>query len=47
MYEYIWAFDFKKKLETNPVMKKINDSLETVLPLEPRDAFYGGRTEAF
>ncbi|XP_045197429.2 uncharacterized protein LOC123552109 [Mercenaria mercenaria] len=46
-YECIWECDFKKKLESNPTMKEYIDSLEIALPLEPRDAFHGGRTEAF
>ncbi|XP_053392146.1 uncharacterized protein LOC128554858 [Mercenaria mercenaria] len=45
-YECIWECDFKK-LESNPTMKEYIDSLEIALPLQPRDAFHGGRTEAF
>ncbi|XP_060558044.1 uncharacterized protein LOC132718360 [Ruditapes philippinarum] len=47
IYECIWECDFKQKLESNPIMKKYTESLEIVSPLEPRDAFHGGRTEAF
>ncbi|XP_060588537.1 uncharacterized protein LOC132743952 [Ruditapes philippinarum] len=47
IYECIWECDFRKKLESNPIMKKYIESLEIVPPLEPRDAFHGGRTEAF
>jgi hypothetical protein len=47
IYKCIWECDFKQKLESNPIMKKYIESLEIVSPLEPRDAFHGGRTEAF
>jgi len=47
VYECIWECDFKKLLESRPAMTEHIQSLEIVPPLEPRDAFYGGRTEAF
>ena len=46
-YECIWECEFKSELLGNSDMKQYIDSLESVTPLEPRDAFYGGRTEAF
>ena len=46
-YICIWECQFKKELETDVTMKHYIESLELVTPLEPRDAFYGGRTEAF
>ncbi|XP_053390895.1 uncharacterized protein LOC128553745 [Mercenaria mercenaria] len=48
-YKYVckWEWDFKQELENNPTMKQYIQSLEIVTPLEPRDAFFGGRTEAF
>ena len=47
VYESFWECDFKSELKTNPSMKAFIESLEIITPLEPRDAFYGGRTEAF
>ena len=46
-YVCIWECEFKKELESNAAMKNYIDKLEFVTPLVPRDAFYGGRTEAF
>lgn len=46
-YECIWECDFKSELKSNVAMRQYIESLEIVTPLEPRDAFYGGRTEAF
>ena len=46
-YRYIWEADFDKQCHENPAMKSFIDKLELVTPLEPRDAFYGGRTEAY
>lgn len=46
-YTTLWECDFKEQLRTNESMKKHIDSLEIVTPLEPRDAFFRGRTEAF
>lgn len=47
VYECIWECSFKSQLKTNTAMRENIDSLEIVTPLEPRDSFYGGRTEAF
>lgn len=46
-YMSIWECEFKHQLETNMAMKQYIQSLDFVSPLEPRDAFFGGRTEAF
>ncbi|XP_052815380.1 uncharacterized protein LOC128242318 [Mya arenaria] len=46
-YTALWECEFKQQLQVNDTMKKFLDNLEIVTPLEPRDAFYGGRTEAF
>ena len=46
-YVSIWECDFNRELKKDPDMKQYVDSLEIVNPLEPRDAFFGGRTEAF
>ncbi|MCW4344201.1 MAG: hypothetical protein N0E48_12745 [Candidatus Thiodiazotropha endolucinida] len=46
-YVCIWECQFKKELESNPAMKEYIQRLDFVEPLEPRDAFYGGRTESF
>ena len=48
-YTYIcmWECDFKRQLAKNAGMKTYINALEIAQPLEPRDAFYGERTEAF
>lgn len=46
-YACKWECDFKHDMENNAAMKQYIQSLDFVSPLEPRDAFYGGRTEAF
>jgi hypothetical protein len=46
-YTALWECEYRKQLQSNETMKKYIDSLEIVTPLEPRDAFFGGRTEAF
>lgn len=46
-YHSIWECDFKQQLENDQAMKIYVDALEIVSPLEPREAFYGGRTEGF
>ncbi|XP_037915062.1 uncharacterized protein LOC119653974 [Hermetia illucens] len=47
--EYIWECDFKDFLKRNPAVdKQITEDLAYfTLPLTPRDAVYGGRTEVF
>lgn len=44
--EEIWECDFKKNLRRNPDMKRYVDQLTIHEPLNPRDAFYGGRNNA-
>ena len=46
-YKCIWECQFKSELENNVIMKRFVENLGLVIPLAPRDAFYGGRTEAF
>ena len=46
-YKCIWESDFDEQLNTDPEMKAYIEQVDIVTPLEPRDAFYGGRTEAF
>ena len=48
-YRYVckWECDFDREIKENPLVKEFMESIEMVTPLEPRDAFYGGRTEAF
>lgn len=48
-YRYIckWECDFKREIDENVELRQYITSLELVFPLEPRDAFYGGRTEGF
>lgn len=47
-YEVIekWECDFKEEKKTNPQLKAVLKNLEMVPPLNPREAFYGGRTGA-
>ena len=48
-YTYVekWECEFKKDLEKCAELREYVESLEIIAPLEPRDAFYGGRTEGF
>ena len=48
-YKYIckWECDFKRESEESTELKTFVKTLEFVKPLEPREAFYGGRTEGF
>lgn len=46
-YRSMWECDFKKETETSTDLQEFMRSLDIILPLEPRDAFYGGRTEGF
>ena len=47
VYNCIWECDFDKDVANDPNLKAFTEGLEISTPLEPRDAFYGGRTEAF
>ena len=44
--EVKWECEFKQELTTNPEMKSFVESLKFDTPLEPRHAFFGGRTNA-
>ena len=44
--EEIWECDVKRELEVNPEMKTYFNNFQIAEPLEPRHAFYGGRTNA-
>lgn len=41
-----WECEFKKEKKINPELQAFLKELELVSPLNPRDAFYGGRTGA-
>ena len=42
----IWTCDIERQLATEPEMKDFFDNFEISEPLEPRHAFFGGRTNA-
>ena len=42
----MWECELDKKLMGDEEMKRYFDEYEIVDPLNPRDAFYGGRTNA-
>ena len=42
----IWEHQINQQLKDNAEMKAYFDNFQVVKPLEPRDAFYGGRTNA-
>ena len=44
--EQIWGCEFKKEIEGNEEMKQFMEDHGFVDPLQPRDAFFGGRTNA-
>lgn len=44
--ESIWECDFEKQMKANPAMKDYIDSINLQEKINPRDAFYGGRTNA-
>ena len=41
-----WGCELKKDLEEDEEFKQFFDQYEIIDPLQPRDAFYGGRTNA-
>ena len=41
-----WDHEFRKELKTNPVLRGFVQTLDIEERLEPRDAFFGGRTNA-
>ena len=44
--EQKWGCELAKEMEENEEMKRFFEEYELVDPLQPRDAFYGGRTNA-
>ena len=42
----MWECDLVKEMEHNEDMRRYFEEYEMVDPLQPRDAFYGGRTNA-
>ena len=44
--EQLWECKLREELEKNEEMKNHFEEHEIVDPLQPRDAFYGGRTNA-
>ena len=46
-YKSIWESDFDMECQENPHMKAYINQLNIITRLEPRDAFFGGRTEAY
>ena len=44
--EQKWGCELTKDLEEDEEMKQFFEEHELVDPLQPRDAFYGGRTNA-
>lgn len=47
VYRAVWESEFDKQMVDDAAMKSYVESLEIVSPLEPRDAFFGGRTETY
>ena len=41
-----WGCELKKELKEDEELKRFFDQYEIIDPLQPRDAFYGGRTNA-
>ena len=44
--EQKWGCELEKELEEDEEMKQFFEQYEIIDPLQPRDAFYGGRTNA-
>ena len=44
--EVTWECEFKQELATNSEMRSFVESLKFDTPFEPRQAFFGGRTNA-
>ena len=42
----IWECDIKREVKLDDEMKQYSDSHEFIDPLEPRNAFFGGQTNA-
>ena len=48
-YNYVskWECEFDQECKEDEKLQQYVKEMGTLLPLEPRDAFYGGRTESF
>ena len=46
-YKCIWECDFNEQIRENKHFRKFIETLDMVPPLEPREAFFGGRTDVF
>ncbi|MCG8432162.1 MAG: hypothetical protein MJA29_13455, partial [Candidatus Omnitrophica bacterium] len=46
-YVEMWESDYDRELKTNKDMRTYVDKQNITEPLQPRDAFFGGRTECF
>jgi hypothetical protein len=44
---YLWECDFRKELAQSTRLQEIHEANGKLEPLNPRDAFFGGRTEPF
>ena len=42
----MWECEWNQMINTNPKIKQFVDKLDIVTPLNPREAFFGGRTNA-
>ncbi|OOY33735.1 hypothetical protein BOV88_13700, partial [Solemya velum gill symbiont] len=45
-YVSVWDHEFRDQIKNDPKLRHFIDSLELVDRLEPRDSFFGGRTNA-
>ncbi|XP_032241520.2 uncharacterized protein LOC116620088 [Nematostella vectensis] len=45
-YEEVWECEFDARLESEPQLRALVGDVENAKPLNPRDAFFGGRTNA-
>ena len=47
-YEVVemWQCEFMRQVESNPELKAFYESYEPYFPINPRDGFFGGRTNA-
>ena len=42
----MWECDWNRMIRTDPQLKRFIDTVDIVTPLNPREAFFGGRTNA-
>ena len=42
----MWEFEWNKRIQTEPHINEFIERLDIVTPLTPREAFFGGRTNA-